>query len=343
MGLKIDQPFLRHAAMPVDVTSRFQGRTLDVTSRQVQLQAAWAASPSLAFGASFGVARIQYSAENSVRIPVPAVPGSPVSASNPALGLMELGLRQEGNKVAPSYSLGFRWALSPRWTVGGTYVGSINATLPLQASLGALPATYFSTTGFGPPIQGTSTYGPALQSLTAVQAGSDKLTLPGKATLGVRQRVSQGFTWEVDVRYVLASSMVLPGYPTLTGPTPGVVSGRGQTNAFRGGFGISGAAELVLGKGWTVRMGLSLDSPLQQDTDVEPLVGGARNAGFSGGFSYQIWGGELNLGYQFRQGQDRDSTTLDGKWNAAGYSTTGTTTRVEGMGHLWSVGYKMFF
>ena len=34
----------------------------------------------------------------------------------------------------------------------------------------------------------------------------------------------------------------------------------------------------------------------------------------------------------------------DGRWNSAGYGTNpDSTTRVEGMGHLWSVGYKRTF
>jgi len=50
------------------------------------------------------------------------------------------------------------------------------------------------------------------------------------------------------------------------------------------------------------------------------------------------------VGYQFRQSQDTDVQNLDGYWKSSGYGTNpGSTTRVEGMGHLWSVGYKRTF
>jgi long-subunit fatty acid transport protein len=341
-GLKFDEPFMRHALMPETGTSRFQGKTIDVTTRRLELQAGWALTPAFSLGASVGMTRIQYAWENNVRIPVPALGASPVSATNPAIGLMEVGLRQEGSKVAPGYTVGFRWALAPRWTIAGTYTSSISATLPLTAGLSPLAPSYFSTTGFGPAIQGTSGQGPVLAAQTKVQPGSGKLTLPGKATLGVRQRVNQLFTWEADLRFIQGSALTLPGYPVLTGPS-GPVSGQGQATAFRSGVGMSLAGEMNLGRGWVARLGLSLDTPTEQDTDVEPMVGGARQAAFSGGFGYQLWGGELNLGYQFRQAQDRDSAALDGKWNSTGYSTTGTATRVEGMGHVWSIGYKKAF
>jgi hypothetical protein len=51
----------------------------------------------------------------------------------------------------------------------------------------------------------------------------------------------------------------------------------------------------------------------------------------------------LNAGYQFRQNLDIDSVTLEGAWDSAGYRTVGTKTRVEGMGHLWSIGFKRSF
>lgn len=342
LGLKLDDPFMRHARMPLELTSRFQGQAIDLKTQRLEVQAGWAWSPKFSVGVSLGVTRVNYAWENSVRVLVPADPAAKVSPTNPSQGLMELGLRQEGNKLAPSYSVGFRWALSPRWTVGGAYVGSITAKVPLTASYTATePSYYDNATGYG-TSQPASQYGPALKALSRVQAGDGSLTLPGKATLGVRQRFNQLFTWEVDVRYVLGSAMALPGNPTLLGPGD-PVAGPPQDGDFRSGFGGSFMGELTLGPKWTARMGVALDSALRTDATVDPVRGGAKGAAFSGGFGYRVWGGELNVGYQYRQSQDRDSVNLDGSWSASGYRTTGSTTRVEGMGHLWSVGFKKAF
>ena len=54
--------------------------------------------------------------------------------------------------------------------------------------------------------------------------------------------------------------------------------------------------------------------------------------------------GELNFGYQLRQAQDQDPINLDGTWwYSTGYRRSGTTTRVEGMGHVFSLGFKKIF
>jgi hypothetical protein len=76
---------------------------------------------------------------------------------------------------------------------------------------------------------------------------------------------------------------------------------------------------------------------------VSAVLGGARSAAFSAGLGYRLWGGELNLGYQFRQAEDRDVVSLDQVWSLSGRRSTGTSTRVEGMGHLWSIGFRKSF
>ena len=83
---------------------------------------------------------------------------------------------------------------------------------------------------------------------------------------------------------------------------------------------------------------------LRSEDHVEPLIGGAKSAGFSGGFGYRMLGGELDFGYQYRQAQDVDTRHLNGSWTNVGYAPVPlSTTRVEGMGHLWSVGFKRMF
>jgi len=331
LGLKLDEPYMRHARMPLEYTGRFQGQALDLRTHRVELQAGWSANPNWAFGASLGVTRIQYSWDNMVRSTV-SVPGQNIQ------GLMESDLHQEGSKTAPSYSLGFRWALNSRWTLGGAYVGSISSTLPLTASNGSAPR-YFAYSGYGAAPVGVSASGQPL----AVRPGSGGITLPGKVTLGLRQRVNQLFTWELDLRYVLGASTELPGYPSAL--ANGVaVSGAGEGGGFRNGTGMNLMGELTLNKNWVLRLGAELDPALRHDVSVDPLVGGAKSAGFSAGFGYRVFGGELAFGYQYRQVQDVDSPNLNGTWTNAGYALAPVSvTRVEGMGHLWSAGFKRTF
>ena len=335
LGIKLDEPFMRHARMPVAYTGRFQGQAIDLDTHRFEGQLGWAYTPNWAFGASLGLTKIQYAWDNMVR----TVITNPVG--NAPMGLMESDLHQEGSKLAPSYSLGFRWAPNSRWTVGGTYVGPIKANLSLNASNGAIPTAFYALSGYGPAPVGTQA---AVKPGTQLLPGSGGITLPGKLTLGVRQRVNQIFTWEADVRYVLGSEAQLPGYPSSVYPGGGPVAGSGESTAFRSGFGMSLMGELSIGKNLVMRLGASLDPALLPSSQVEPLVGGAKSSGLSGGFGYMIFGGEVNVGYQFRQSQDTDVQNLDGTWKSSGYGTNpGSATRVEGMGHLWSVGYKRTF
>jgi long-subunit fatty acid transport protein len=323
---------MRHAKMPLEYTGRFQGQSLDLRTSRVELQAGWSANPNWAFGASLGITRIHYSWDNMVRSTV-AVPGQPSIT-----GLMESDLRQEGSRIAPSYSMGFRWAANSRWTVGGAYVGSISTTLPLTASNGSA-VRYFASSGYGPAPTGISAVATAL----APQPGDGRITLPGKATLGVRQRVNKSFTWEFDLRYVLGASTRIPGVPyAVSGGS--IVRGPGDAGGYRNGFGMNLMGELAFGRRWVVRLGAELDPALRTDAQVDPLVGGAKSSGFSGGFGYRMFGGELNFGYQYRQSQDVDNRNLNGSWTSAGYAAQPlSSTRVEGMGHLWSLGFKRTF
>jgi len=331
LGFKLDEPFLRHAQLPTTYTGRFQGQAIDLKTQRFEGQFGWSASPNWAFGASAGLTRIQYSSDNMVR-------------TNVGPGLMESDLHQSGAKFAPSYSLGFRWAPNSRWTVGGSYVSAIKTTLAMDASYGAIAPTFYSLDGLGPAPVGTSAAGAAQMAGTQLRPGSGGITLPGKVTLGVRQRVNQAFTWEADVRYVLGSQTELPGYPSATPAGGTAVSGAGRSTAFRSGFGLSLMGELNLSKNWVVRIGAALDPALRANSDLDPLVGGAKSSGLSGGFGYRVFGGEVNVGYQFRQSEDVDRDGLDGAWSSAGLTANpASVTRVEGMGHLWSIGYKRTF
>lgn len=342
LGLKFDNPFMRHSLMPSTYTGRFEAQGMDLATRRMEAQLSYAVTPGLSFGASLGMTHVKYSFTNSVRVPVPGVPGTPVSPTNPAQGILEVNAEERGSKYLPSYALGFRWAMNPRWTIAGAFQGAIQGTLPLTARVDASHSQLVGISGFGTPNAIAVPAAQTLQGALTANPGDGGITLPGRFTLGVRQRMTQIFTWEADLRYILGNGMKLPGYATVTGPS-GTVSGKGFQDDLHSGFGISLAGEVAFTKNVTGRIGLSSDPGLRKDPSLEPVLGGSRTAAFSAGVGWRIFKGEMNFGWQIRQSQDREVKHLDGTWGLGEPGTTGTLTRVEGMGHLWSVGYKKAF
>jgi len=343
LGVKIDNPFMRHGQFTSEYTGRFQGQSFGLSARRMEMQAAWAINPNWSVGATFGVTRVRYNFSNSVRVPVPSNPLLPENPdTNPSQGLLEATTSQEGTKVLPSYSLGFRWAINPRWTVGGAWQGAIKGTLGLTATLDTSGNVLVGNTGFGAPLVNAEVKLPALKTTLSVAPGDGEINLPSKLSVGIRNRLSQVFTWEVDARYIQGSSLRLPGFATVTGPS-GTVSGRGLTDSLHSGFGLSLAGEIALGKRLVGRLGIASDPGLHDDPSVEPMLGGARSASFSAGFGWKVFGGELNLGWQVRQSQDVEVKKLDVVWSLREYKYTQTRTQVEGMGHLWSLGFKKAF
>lgn len=336
-GLKLDEPFLRHAEIPSESTLRFLGKAIDLKAQRIEFQGAWAYRPDLSIGIGLGFARLNYASEVSLRaqFPLQSLPTDP---------LVETDVRQQGNVLVPSWSLGLRWAINPRWTFAGAYQSSLSGTMSLKASRGTSAPRYFDFTGTASAPSGdvTTTAGSTFLAQTTYQPGAGHMVLPAKATLGVRHRYNQFVTWELDLRHVAGSSFELPTAPTMTTPN-GVVRAQALPSGYRSGFGASLMGEFILAKNWTFRLGASLDPALQEDATVNPLVSGSRSAAFSAGLGYRVWGGELNVGYQFRQNKDVDSSQLEGAWSSAGYRVTPATTRVEGMGHLWSIGFKRSF
>jgi len=82
-------------------------------------------------------------------VPVPDNPLASVGDTNPARGLLELGLTQEGAKALPSYALGFRWAINPRWTLAGAWQGPVKGTLDLKARIDDSHSALVGVSGFG--------------------------------------------------------------------------------------------------------------------------------------------------------------------------------------------------
>jgi long-subunit fatty acid transport protein len=336
LGLKADQPYLRHASMPDGTSSRFLGRRLDLVTHREELQLAWASTPKLSFGASLGVVQVTYLSIASLRAVVPGTQGGDSS-------LVEQDVRQEGKKTVHSWSVGFRYAFDSRWTVGGVYQGALRADLGLKASLSATrPPIYYNNQGTGPANLGTEIPGGIMLAQSTVLPGEGNLDLPAQANLGVRHRVNQVFTWEADLHYVGASGLHYPGLARLQ--TPYGITERVDA-PYRGHstLGVRGMGEVALGRLLTARVGFALEPTSVDESRLEPLTGGMSQAAFSLGLGYRIWGGELNVGYQIRQTKDTDSTHLNGDWRASGYHATTDTVRVEGMGHLLSIGFRTAF
>jgi long-subunit fatty acid transport protein len=345
-GVKLDEPFLRHAEVSPESTIRFLGRSIDLKTNRLEFQTAWAFRPDISFGAGLGLARISYASSVNLRSQVLQDPSQAPGAANSSIALVEVGARQSGSATVPSYSLGFRWAISPRWTLAGAHQSSLRGNLSLQAEPASDAPTFYDNNGFGlPPVSSpTDPVGLARSGTLArlqYEPGTRRIALPSKTTLGLRHRMNQFFTWEFDLHHIESSGFQVPSMPTLG--TPSGTVGTQMPGAYRSGFGASIMGEMSLGRAWTFRAGARLDPALQDDATINPLISGSRSASFSAGAGYRIWGGELNAGYQFRQNRDLDSNLLEGAWDVAGYRTVGTKTRVEGMGHLWSIGFKRSF
>ncbi len=301
LGLKVDEPYERHREFPLESNVRFLGRDIDLGTRRMELQGAWMVNPHWSVGLGAGITQVEYASEVCVVTP----------------GLVEYPLRQEGKANAFSYTLGFRWAINPRWTIGGTYQGAITAS----------PTWSATNTGDASNI---------------AQPGSGKVVLPARSSLGIRQRVNQFFTWEVDLRYIQGSSLELPSQPSLA-TSGGTVSAPTLNDQYQNGFGFSAMGEFTWNKKWTARVGIEVLPALVNGTTSNPVIGASKSAGFSAGVGCKALGGEFSFGYQLRQSLARDSTRLDGVWDGSGYRTTGTSLRSEASGHLFAIGYKRAF
>jgi long-subunit fatty acid transport protein len=269
-------------------------------------------------------------------------PTLPPSTTNPSNGLLETGALEKGSGIAPALTAGFRYALNPRWTIGGTIQGPLRSKVSLDAGLDGRPTATYANDGYGAPQVGTDAAAAVLQGRLSPQAGSGDLQLPLRATLGIRQRVNQLLTWEVDARYTGSKDFQTPSNPQLGAPGSTISAPQVAVNR-KNSVGITAMGELSLDKRWTIRAALGTDTGWTDDASVTPLFSGAKTATFSTGFGYKNWGGELLFGYQFRQSQDLDSPYLDGVWSRTGFRSTGSTVRVENMGHLISIGYRRSF
>ena len=341
LGLKLDDPYLRHAQFPDDAASRFFGDSVDLSARRLEAQAAWVFSPNVSAGIGLGLARLSYGSSSVMRLNVPNDPSSPVSASNAVNGLVEQRVGESGDKVVPSYSLGLRWAINPRWTMGFTYQSGLKGDLSLNPGFRDPYIGLYANDGLSSAPVGADTRAVTLLAKSQPQAGTGTLELPSQTTFGVRHRIMPWMTWEADVKWTSAGLRV-PSFATIQTLSE-TVSAPTDLPHGKSHLTLSGSTEMDLGKFWTLRMGFSLDQRSVDVSTAEPLLGGAPTAAFSAGAGYKLWGGELNFGYQYRQSQDTDTNRLNGAWSSAGYRPVGTRLRMEGMGHLLALGYRILF
>ena len=341
LGLKLDEPYLRHGKLLDAAPSRYLGDGIDLSTHRMEGQAAWALNPNVSVGIGLGVARLAFESTNVVRLNVPNNPGLPLSGTNAVDGVVEHRVGQSGNKVVPSYSLGLRWAISPRWTMGFTHQSGLKGDLGLQSGFRNESLGVYANDGLSLAPIGTAARAATLLAGSSTVAGSSTLELPSQTTFGMRHRITPLLTWEADLRWTSAGLRV-PTFATVVTPS-GLVSAPGDLPRGKSHLGLNASIEMELGKFWTLRSGLSLDQRSIEETVAEPLLGGSRTAAFSFGAGYKTWGGELNLGYQYRQSEDQDTRRLDGVWSSTGFRGVGTRVRMEGMGHLLALGFKKTF
>ena len=343
LGLKLDQPWERHGLLPDDAPGRFLGRGWDlgVHRLEAQIGAELPSAPGLSFGLGVGVTRVSFTGVNTLRALVPQDGTQPSGGANPVIGLAEQSLSEDGSATRPSFTLGARWAINPRWTLAATFQSAVTGDLKPAGSLYG-GASYYGTNGYPPVGPGVSAQGAAVLAASRVMPGDGAFKLPSRATLGVRNRVNNLFTWELDIRAV-QGGLKMPAWASLSTPS-GVAAAPGEIPETKSGVGFSAMGEVDLTRDFTLRGGIAFDPAYLDSSQANPVLGGQASAAFSLGASYKLWGGELSAGYAFRQARDIVvASGADGTWNQGGYAPSGTPARVEGMGHLISVGYKFSF
>lgn len=341
LGLKLDVPFLRHGQQVDNAPSRYLGDSIDLSAHRMEGQLAWAFNPNMSVGIGLGVARLNYGSSTVMRLGVPNDPTVPASSTNAVAGLVEQRVGERGNKVVPSYSLGFRWAISPRWTMGFTHQSGLKGTLDLNPEFRNASLGVYANDGLSTAPLGTASRAKTLLNSSTPISGTGGLELPSQTTFGMRQRLTPIMTWEADLKWTSAS-LQIPAYNQVLTPS-GWVTPAAEPPKGKGHLSLSMSSEIELGKLWTLRGGFALERRSIDDKLQEPLLGGSNTSAFSIGGGYKIWGGELNVGYQYRQSQDHDSNQLTGVWTSTGFRSASTRLRTEGMGHLMAIGFKKTF
>jgi len=347
-GFKLDTPYMRHLELPLESESRFFGRAFDLKSVRSEIQAAYAITDAVSVGLSVGTTRLDYASAVSLRVPVPVNPSRPGGLDdNSVEALLETTARQEGGVTVPTFAVGFRYAITSRWTFGGSFTSGAKGTPSLAASMSP-EVDLYNTRGskYPSPLLGAKENAEVLmKDYLSAQPGAGDISMPYKIQAGLRHRLNQATTWELDLRYIGASSASVPAQAELDTPTTTSrrVATLDRDYKFRDALALSAMIEITLNRDWTVRAGLSYDPEAREEQEIEAMLGGAKSAGFSLGLARRFFGGELSAGYQYRQAQDVIANSISGNWTAFDLSYSGTPTKVEGMGHLLSIGFKKSF
>lgn len=342
LGFVLDQPFRRQIELKHDSDARFQGDKLALMGRRMEAQLAWSPEgrPEWSFGVGLGLTRVELELGSTLRAVVPLDPTQPVGTTNAVADIAEFQLREKGSKIVPSYTLGARWAVGTRWTLGASYQSGVKTSLVSEASrVGSL--WLYDQDGFSRPTVGAGARANTLFSLSQVKQGGGDLKLPSRLTFGVRQRLNQLFTWEADLRFTLGGT-AMPTFASLQTPS-GNVPAASSLQEGKGTQALLLAGEVTLSKLWTLRMGASLESAALAQERGNPLLATGSQATFSGGAGYKVWGGELSLGYQLHYPRKQDRLDLAGDWAQAGFRSSNSVVRYEGVGHLLTLGFRRSF
>lgn len=353
LGLHSESTFQRHVDFAPLSPARFFGDRLLLSARRTEIQLAWSPEqyPQFSLGFGAGISKVDYQGGLSVRLNIPTNSSVALSTSNPSLGLVEQRIIQQGNASRSSFQFGGRWAINSQWSTGLAYQSGLSGNLSLTANRRDGIVGYYSTTGFGVPLVGATASAASLLSASTVRPSSGGYEFPGRLAWGFRYRANSTFTIELDLRKTVGSFMI-PAWPTIATPTSAVAGAPsslpfgGPASGLRIASSTSGfslGTDINVNRNWIVRFGLGQDDAGISDDFVNPVLGGSRSATFSFGLGYQVWGGELNFGYQVRQSRDSSTTYLDGNWNVSGFSPTLTPLGIEGMGHIIALGFKKSF
>lgn len=341
-GLRADQPYRRSIELPRSSGARFLGDRFSLSSQRMEFQAAFSPEgrPEWSFGAAVGLMKVDLELGSTLRAAVPVDPTQPLGPGNPVRDLAEFGLRERGSKTVPTFTLGLRWALSTRWTLGASFESGVKAEVISEAARHGDRVLY-DQDGTSAPTAGAAGRAEVLFANSAVRPGGGELRLPPRITLGLRHRVNQLFTWEADFRWNLQGA-AFPTFASLQTPS-GQVAAPQSLKEGKGTQGLMLMGEFALGKLWTARIGAGLESASQRQEDSSPLVASGAQSIFGFGAGYKLWGGELNFGYQYRNPRKQDRSDLAGQWGATGYRSVGSVMRIEGVGHLGVIGYRRTF
>ena len=148
-----------------------------------------------------------------------------------------------------------------RWASAGPSTSALDPRRNLPGTHQGFPRLV----GDAPPAMPRTSPGPA-RARWSCRRGT---------ALGVRERVNQFFTWEVDLRYIQGRGLELPTQPYLA-TAGGDVLAPTLEDRYQNGFGFSAMGEFTWSKRWTARVGIEILPALVKGSTSSPTLGGAQ-------------------------------------------------------------------